>query len=106
MLRPTNWVGLSRLFCIRAFGRILIYRIEHVPCCRVFRKRSAAAFSLWKAPIDAPIGKALAGANAMASTEATTRLASYGTLAPGKPNHHQLYPLKGRWLRGVVRGHL
>ncbi|QEE31259.1 gamma-glutamylcyclotransferase [Terriglobus albidus] len=38
--------------------------------------------------------------------EVTMRLASYGTLAPGKPNHYELAGLKGRWLKGVVRGHL
>lgn len=34
------------------------------------------------------------------------RLATYGTLAPGKPNHHQLADLDGRWLTGTVRGRL
>jgi len=34
------------------------------------------------------------------------RLATYGTLAPGRPNHHQLSALEGRWLRGRVRGTL
>jgi gamma-glutamylcyclotransferase (GGCT)/AIG2-like uncharacterized protein YtfP len=38
--------------------------------------------------------------------EASTRLAVYGTLAPGGPNHHQLAGLHGRWLRGTVRGWL
>ncbi len=33
-------------------------------------------------------------------------LATYGTLAPGRPNHHQLANLGGRWLTGTVRGHL
>src|SRR5688572_5749781 len=37
---------------------------------------------------------------------ADTRLATYGTLAPGRPNHHQLAHLEGRWRRGTVRGHL
>jgi len=32
--------------------------------------------------------------------------ATYGTLAPGRPNYHQLAELKGRWLKGTVRGHL
>jgi gamma-glutamylcyclotransferase (GGCT)/AIG2-like uncharacterized protein YtfP len=32
------------------------------------------------------------------------RLASYGTLAPGKSNHAQVEHLKGRWLKGTVRG--
>jgi gamma-glutamylcyclotransferase (GGCT)/AIG2-like uncharacterized protein YtfP len=36
--------------------------------------------------------------------EALTRLATYGTLAPGRPNHHQLDGLEGRWLKGHVDG--
>jgi len=35
-----------------------------------------------------------------------TRLATYGTLAPGRPNHGQLAGLSGRWLEGRVRGSL
>lgn len=34
------------------------------------------------------------------------RLATYGTLAPGRPNHHVLADLQGRWIVGAVRGHL
>jgi gamma-glutamylcyclotransferase (GGCT)/AIG2-like uncharacterized protein YtfP len=34
------------------------------------------------------------------------RLATYGTLSPGRPNHHQLTTLKGRWSRGYVHGRL
>lgn len=34
------------------------------------------------------------------------RLATYGTLAPGKPNAHQLDGLTGSWTTGTVRGHL
>jgi gamma-glutamylcyclotransferase (GGCT)/AIG2-like uncharacterized protein YtfP len=34
------------------------------------------------------------------------RLATYGTLAPGRPNHGQLSDLSGRWLVGHVRGAL
>jgi gamma-glutamylcyclotransferase (GGCT)/AIG2-like uncharacterized protein YtfP len=36
----------------------------------------------------------------------TTRLAIYGTLAPGRANHHQLAALKGKWQQGTVRGRL
>jgi gamma-glutamylcyclotransferase (GGCT)/AIG2-like uncharacterized protein YtfP len=32
------------------------------------------------------------------------RLATYGTLAPGRPNHGQVSDLSGRWLIGQVRG--
>ena len=39
-------------------------------------------------------------------TSAARRLATYGTLAPGRPNHHQLDGLTGRWLTGRVHGTL
>ena len=32
------------------------------------------------------------------------RLATYGTLGPGRPNHHQLAELAGQWSTGWVRG--
>jgi gamma-glutamylcyclotransferase (GGCT)/AIG2-like uncharacterized protein YtfP len=35
-----------------------------------------------------------------------TRLAVYGTLAPGRVNHHQISALAGTWQRGTVRGQL
>ena len=35
-----------------------------------------------------------------------TRLATYGTLAPGRVNNHQLAGLKGDWRQGTVRGRL
>ena len=34
------------------------------------------------------------------------RLATYGTLAPGRANYHQLAELEGSWERGWVVGHL
>jgi hypothetical protein len=34
------------------------------------------------------------------------RSATCGTLAPGRPNHHQLDGLEGRWLKGHVHGML
>jgi gamma-glutamylcyclotransferase (GGCT)/AIG2-like uncharacterized protein YtfP len=37
---------------------------------------------------------------------ASCRLATYGTLAPGRPNHHQLDGLAGRWSTGYVNGRL
>ncbi len=37
---------------------------------------------------------------------AAQRLAVYGTLAPGRPNHHVLDGLTGRWITGTVRGRL
>ena len=33
-----------------------------------------------------------------------TRLAVYGSLAPGEVNHHQLAGLTGSWRRGTVQG--
>ena len=35
-----------------------------------------------------------------------TRLAVYGTLAPGRVNHHQVSALAGDWQPGTVRGEL
>ena len=35
-----------------------------------------------------------------------TRLAIYGTLAPGRVNHHQIPALAGNWKRGTVKGKL
>ncbi|MCP4185271.1 MAG: gamma-glutamylcyclotransferase [Hyphomicrobiales bacterium] len=37
---------------------------------------------------------------------ADTRLATYGTLAPGRVNHDQLAGLNGVWRQGTVRGKL
>lgn len=37
-------------------------------------------------------------------TSAETRLATYGSLAPGKTNHHQMAGLQGDWREGWVRG--
>jgi gamma-glutamylcyclotransferase (GGCT)/AIG2-like uncharacterized protein YtfP len=34
------------------------------------------------------------------------RLATYGSLAPGRPNQHQLDGLEGRWFAGYVNGML
>jgi gamma-glutamylcyclotransferase (GGCT)/AIG2-like uncharacterized protein YtfP len=33
-------------------------------------------------------------------------LAVYGTLAPGRPNHHVVAPLGGEWTHGLVEGDL
>jgi gamma-glutamylcyclotransferase (GGCT)/AIG2-like uncharacterized protein YtfP len=33
-------------------------------------------------------------------------LAVYGTLAPGRPNHHVVAPLGGEWTAGVIEGDL
>ncbi|MFO6452120.1 MULTISPECIES: gamma-glutamylcyclotransferase [unclassified Aeromicrobium] len=38
--------------------------------------------------------------------DVTCRLATYGTLAPGRANAAQLEELDGRWTDGVVRGRL
>ena len=42
----------------------------------------------------------------MTDLTAHHRLATYGTLAPGRVNHHQLDGLEGQWLQGHVRGTL
>jgi gamma-glutamylcyclotransferase (GGCT)/AIG2-like uncharacterized protein YtfP len=40
------------------------------------------------------------------SQNTITRLAVYGSLGPGRPNHHHLAGLGGVWTRGTVRGRL
>lgn len=40
------------------------------------------------------------------TSDTDTRLATYGSLAPGRTNHGQLSMLDGRWLTGEVRGRL
>lgn len=42
----------------------------------------------------------------ISSENADIRLATYGTLAPGRTNHAQLKDLPGRWTEGTVRGRL
>lgn len=37
---------------------------------------------------------------------AELRLATYGTLAPGRVNHDQLSDLEGTWTTGVIKGTL
>ena len=36
---------------------------------------------------------------------ADCNLATYGTLSPGQPNHHQMHGMSGTWRSGTVRGH-
>ncbi len=43
---------------------------------------------------------------AMSKPTAAMRLATYGTLAPGRVNHHQLADLAGFWRQGTVTGRL
>ena len=38
--------------------------------------------------------------------DSARRLAVYGSLAPGRPNHDQLAGLRGRWIEGTVYGAL
>ncbi len=42
----------------------------------------------------------------MQKLTAHCRLATYGTLAPGRVNHHELEGLNGTWSEGTVRGTL
>lgn len=39
-------------------------------------------------------------------SDAECRLATYGTLGPGRPNHHHVAMLRGSWTVGTVRGQL
>jgi gamma-glutamylcyclotransferase (GGCT)/AIG2-like uncharacterized protein YtfP len=42
----------------------------------------------------------------IAGMDADHRLATYGSLAPGRPNHHHVAALRGRWIGGAVHGRL
>ncbi|MEM9999290.1 MAG: gamma-glutamylcyclotransferase family protein [Pseudomonadota bacterium] len=42
----------------------------------------------------------------MSALTAEHRLATYGTLAPGKPNHPVVAEIGGHWLKGTVIGRL
>jgi gamma-glutamylcyclotransferase (GGCT)/AIG2-like uncharacterized protein YtfP len=42
----------------------------------------------------------------IAGMDASHRLATYGSLAPGRPNHHHVAGLRGRWFAGEVYGRL
>ena len=41
----------------------------------------------------------------MSSSPPEHRLATYGTLAPGRRNHHHLADLRGQWTLGYAVGH-
>lgn len=45
------------------------------------------------------------GAAATVRSMTVSRLAVYGTLAPGESNHHMMEPLDGQWVKATVRGH-
>ena len=60
-------------------------------------------------PISGPVCQAvaeMAAARHSVTDGPEIRLATYGTLAPGRQNHGQLSDLPGRWLVGHVRGSL
>jgi gamma-glutamylcyclotransferase (GGCT)/AIG2-like uncharacterized protein YtfP len=42
----------------------------------------------------------------IAGMDADHRLVTYGSLAPGRPNHHHVAALRGRWFAGAVHGRL
>jgi gamma-glutamylcyclotransferase (GGCT)/AIG2-like uncharacterized protein YtfP len=48
----------------------------------------------------------MAGAEKGLSVSVEHHLAVYGSLGPGRPNHHQLAMLRGAWTTGEVRGRL
>lgn len=57
-------------------------------------------------PAAAPVGIEEVVIPTFAPSGSSIRLATYGTLAPGKPNEHKLAHLRGRWLTGLIRGRL
>lgn len=67
----------------------------------VIRLVAAANEARWRGETDDDAERAL---EARFRTRET--LAVYGTLAPGRPNHHVVAPLGGAWTTGVVEGDL
>jgi hypothetical protein len=78
---------------VREFGWVLLRRALYTT-----RPRDIAVI-VWE-----PVFQMTTGANAGGGSE--IRLATYGTLAPGRQNHGQLSDLPGRWLVGYVHGSL
>ncbi len=74
-------------------------------------KRLVNAVNSFRWPTATPAADALEDAKAAeqkldAMFETNQTLAVYGTLAPGKPNHHIVAPYGGVWSDGVVQGDL
>ncbi len=71
------------------------------PLAEVLRLVAAANAARRSGAHDAEAERRLEGRFATSRT-----LAVYGTLAPGRPNHHVVAPLGGVWTHGVVEGDL
>lgn len=79
-----------------------------LPFSEVDRLVAAANAARWAG--HAPCGGDTASAEAERALEdrfpIQHTLAAYGTLAPGRPNHHVVAPLGGEWTQGVIEGDL
>lgn len=74
-----------------------------VPITEVNRLVAAANAVRWK---DAASSEPAAERELDARFGTRRTLAVYGTLAPGRPNHHIVAPLGGEWTEGVIEGDL
>lgn len=74
-----------------------------VPLAEVNRLVAAANAVRW-GDAASPGSAAARELDALFRTRQT--LAVYGTLAPGRPNHHIVAPLGGEWAEGVIEGDL
>ena len=79
--------------------------MDDLSLAEVIRLVDAANEARWPGYGVAPEADA-AGAERRIEERFGTRLAVYGTLAPGRPNHHVVAPLGGEWTRGVIEGDL
>ncbi len=84
---------------MRDYSRFAARAIE----CGVGQGASAADLFFG---FNSPAGAGIVSAMADAKIAAAMRLATYGTLAPGRVNHHQLAALEGFWRQGTVHGRL
>jgi gamma-glutamylcyclotransferase (GGCT)/AIG2-like uncharacterized protein YtfP len=84
-------------------------RMTDLPMAHLERLLEAANTPRWRGYGFGAAGDARA-ADAERELDARFRisrtLAVYGTLAPGRPNHHVVAPLGGGWTQGVIEGDL
>jgi gamma-glutamylcyclotransferase (GGCT)/AIG2-like uncharacterized protein YtfP len=78
---------------VSARGRDLISALTKVNASRM---SSSAASSRAEPEWDEAVREAI--------RSASHRLAVYGSLAPGEPNHHVIEAIRGAWTIGFVRG--
>jgi gamma-glutamylcyclotransferase (GGCT)/AIG2-like uncharacterized protein YtfP len=81
-------------------------RMTDVSLAEVLRLVDAANAARWRAGEGEDAGAADAERRLEDRFRTRHTLAVYGTLAPGRPNHHVVAPLGGTWTEGFIEGDL